>query len=120
MQIRKTYIDVNPQLLQDEVRDFILKQGTIIGESKLETYLLPDNTSSFMFRGGLTFKTQGEPDRVEKECLRVHIVGVAKGETKMMLDINDKLFSEEKVAALQDDLDFIFKSYEAGIDEDEA
>ena len=40
-------------------------------------------------------------------------MGSAKTETKVMLDIDDKLFSQEKVAALQDDLDFIFSSYEA-------
>ena len=30
MQIRKTYKDVKPELLYDEVRDFILKQGVIV------------------------------------------------------------------------------------------
>jgi len=119
MQIRKTYSDVNPKLLYDEVRDFVLKQGTIIGESKLETYLLADNTSSFMFRGNLTFEVRGGQDKAEKECLRAHIVGMTKGETKLMFDINDELFSEERLSALQDDLNFIFGSYEAGIIEEE-
>ena len=120
MQIRKTYSDVNPKLLYDEVRDFVLKQGSIIGESKLETYLLTDNTSSFMFRGNLIFKVQVGQNKAEKECLRAHIVGMIKGETKLIFDIDDELFSEERVAALQDDLNFIFESYEAGIDEEEA
>ena len=120
MQIRKTYSDVNTKLLYDEVRDFALKQGVIIGESKLETYLLPGNTSSFLFRGNLIFKVRAGQDKAEKECLRAHIVGMDKGETKLMFDINNELFSEEKVAALQDDLDFIFESYEVGIDDDEA
>lgn len=120
MQIRKTYSDVNPKLLYDEVRDFALKQGAIIEESKLETYLIPDNTSSFMFRGNLIFKVRAGQDGAEKECLRAHIVGVDKGETKLMFDINDELFSEEKMSALQDDLNFIFESYETGIDDDEA
>ena len=113
MQIRKTYQEVNPELLYDEVRDFVLKQGTIIGESKLETYLRPDDSSSFVFRGTLTFKVQAGQAKTEKECLRAHIVGTVKGETKVMLDINDELFTQEKVAALQDDLYFIFGSYEA-------
>ena len=115
MRIRKTYNSVNPELLYDEVRDFVLKQGTIIGESKLETYPVPNDTSSFMFRGSLTFKVQAGQVEAEKECLRAHIVGTAKGETKVMFDINDELLSEEKVAALQDDLHFIFGSYEADI-----
>ena len=112
MQIRKRYEDVNPELLYDEIRDFILKQGTIIGEAKLETYSLPSDSSSFISRGTLTFNIQAEPGKTEKECLRAHIVGSARGETKMMLDINEKLFPQEKVSALQEDLDFIFGSYE--------
>ena len=112
MQIRKTYSSVKPELLYDEIRDLVLKQGVIIGEAKLETYALPTDSSSFISRGTLTFKFQSEPDKAEKECLRAHIVGSAKGETKVMLDIDEKLFPGEKVSALQDDLDFIFGSYE--------
>ena len=112
MQIRKTYKEVSPELLYDEIKDFILKQGAIVGEAKLETYSLPSDSSSFISRGTLTFKLKGEQDKAEKECLRAHIVGSAKGETKVMLDIDENLFSQEKVSALQDDLDFIFGSYE--------
>ncbi len=111
MQIRKTYRDLQPELLYDGVRDFILKQGTTVGEAKLETYSLPTDSSSFIARGTLTFKIPVEPDKTEKECLRVHIMGSAKGETKLMLDTDEKLFPQEKLAALQDDLDFIFGSY---------
>ncbi|MFC1592749.1 hypothetical protein ACFL4C_01915 [Candidatus Omnitrophota bacterium] len=113
MQIRKIYREVNTELLYHEVRDFILKRGAILGEAKLETYSLPSDSSSFISRGALTFNIEDAPSKVEKECLRIHIVGSAKGETKLMLDIDEKLFSQEKVSALQDDLDFIFGSYEA-------
>jgi len=113
MQIRKTYREVNPELLYAEIRDFVLKQGTVVGEAKLETYTLPGDTSSFISRGTLTFKA----DEGGKECLRAHVVGSARMETKMMLDIDEKLFPQDKVAALQDDLDFIFGSYEAGAEE---
>ena len=112
MQIRKTYTEVNPELLYGEIKDFILKQGVSIGESKLETYALPGDTSSFVSRGTLTFKVQGQPGKEEKECIRAHIVGSAKTETKVMLDIDEKLFPQEKISALQNDLDFIFGSYE--------
>ena len=112
MQIRKTYKDVKPELLYDEIRDFTQKQGVVIGEAKLETYSLPTDSSSFISRGTLTFETQGEPGKAKKECLRAHIVGSAKGETKVMLDIDETLFPQEKVSALQDDLDFIFGSYQ--------
>ena len=112
MQIRKTYQEVNPELLYAEIRDFVLKQGVVIGEAKMETYLSPGDTSSFISRGTLTFKVPGKSGEGGKECLRAHVVGSAKTETKVMLDIDEKLFSQKKVAALQDDLDFIFSSYE--------
>ncbi len=112
MQIRKTYKEVNPELLYHEIKDFAQKQGALVGESKLETYSLPTDSSSFISRGTLTFKVRGESIQTERECLRVHIVGSARGETKLMLDIDDKLFPQTKVSALQDDLDFIFGSYE--------
>ena len=33
MHIKKTYKEANPELLYDEVRDFVPKQGAVIGES---------------------------------------------------------------------------------------
>ncbi len=112
MQIRKTYKEINPELLYDEIKDFILKQGVSIGEEKIETYALPTDTSSFISRGTLTFKVRNEPGKAEKVCLRAHVIGEAKSETKVMLDIDEKLFPEEKISALQEDLSFIFSSYE--------
>ncbi len=106
MQIRKTYKEINPELLYAEIRDFVLKRGASLGEEKMETYALPSDTSSFITRGTLTFRVQ------EKECLRAHVVGSARTETKVMLDSDDKLFPAEKLSALQEDLDFIFESYE--------
>ena len=112
MQIRKTYKEVKPELLYDEVRDFALKQGAIVGEAKLETYSLPSDSSSFICRGTLIFSIRDKQGETGKECLRAHIVGSAKGETKLMLDINEELFPPEKVSALQKDLGFIFGFYE--------
>ena len=111
MQIKKTYKEVNPELLYDEIKDFILKQSVDIGEAKLETYALTGDSSSFVSRGTMTFKVGGR-DKSGKECLRAHVVGSVKTETKVMLDIDKKLFPLEKVSALQADLDFIFGSYE--------
>jgi hypothetical protein len=113
MQIRKIYNNLKPDLLYDEVRDFVLKQGTSVAEAKLETYSLPSDSSSFISRGTLIFNIQGKLGEGGKECLRAHIVGSASGETKLMLDINEQLFPKEKVSALQADLEFIFGSYEA-------
>ena len=112
MQIRKTYQEVNPELLYDEIRDFALKQEVSLGEVKLETYALPGDSSTFISRGTLTFKVKGDGDKAGKRCLIAHVVGSAKTETKVMLDIDEKLFPQEKVTALQEDLDFIFGDYE--------
>ena len=112
MQIRKTYNEVNPELLYAEIRDFTLKQGVSLGETKMETYTMPDQSASFISRGTLTFKVKDGSDKAEKECLRAHVVGSARDETKLMIDVDEKLFPQEKVSALQDDLDFIFGSYE--------
>ena len=112
MQIRKTYKEINPELLYHEIRDFTQKQGVMIDEAKLETYSLPNDSSSFISRGTLTFKVQVKSGKTDKECLRAHIVGSARSETKLIFDIDEKLFPEQKISALQDDLDFVFGSYE--------
>ena len=112
MQIRKTYKEVNPELLYDEIRDFILKQGVSLNEAKIETYALPGDSSTFISRGTLIFKTKDAPGKGERECLRTHVVGSVKTETKVMLDIDEELFPQRKTAALQEDMDFIFGSYE--------
>ncbi|MBI4188419.1 MAG: hypothetical protein HY529_04330 [Chloroflexi bacterium] len=112
MQTRRTYKEVNPELLYHEIRDFTQKQGGILDQAKMETYSLPSDSSSFISRGTLTFKIRDEQSKTDKECLRAHIVGSARGETKLMIDIDEKLFPKEKASALQDDLDFVFGSYE--------
>jgi len=112
MQIRKKYKDIKPELLFDELKDLIAKQGAIVDESKMETYSLPNDSSSFISRGTLTFKMQTEPDKTAGECIQGHIVGSARGETKLLLDIDGSLFSSDKVASLQNDLDFLLGSYE--------
>ena len=109
MQIRKTYQEISPELLYAEIRDFVLKQGASLSESSLETYTQPDESASFISRGTITFKVSGNTD---KECLRAHIVGTSRTDTKLMLDIDEKLFPKSKVSALLDDVDFIFGSHE--------
>jgi hypothetical protein len=112
MQIRKTYTVVSPELLYAEIRDFALKQGATLGENKLETFTIPDESASFITRGTLTFIVKDDAGKASKECFRAHIVGMARGETKLMIDIDEKLFPQDKLSALQTDLDFIFGSYE--------
>ena len=108
MHIRKTYSEVNPELLYAEIRDFVLKQGVSLAENKLETYTLPDQSASFVSRGTLTFMVRDGSSGAEKECLRVS----RWVEKKLMLDVDDKLFSQEKLSVLLDDLGFIFGTYE--------
>ena len=59
MQIRKAYKEVSPELLFAEIKDFILKQGVNLGENKMETYTLPDESASFGTRATLTFNVEG-------------------------------------------------------------
>jgi hypothetical protein len=112
MQIKKKYKNVNPGLLYDEVKDFAMKQGVIVGEEKLQTYSIPTDSSSSIRRGTIIFKGKGKTGEKEPEYLRAHIEGSETGEAKLILDINTELFPQDRAAALQDDLDFIFSSYE--------
>ncbi len=106
MQIRKTYRDINPTILYDEIKEFIQRQGVTLDQNRLDTYSKPNDSSSFIYRGTLSFKIQG------KEGLRAHIVGADKGETKLILDTDDTLFPKEKIDALEDDLNFMLGPYE--------
>jgi len=112
MQIRKKYENVNPGLLYDDVKDFAMKQGVIVGEEKMQTYSIPTDSSSSIRRGTIIFKGKGKTGDTDPEYLRAHIEGSETGETKLILDINTELFPQDRVTALEDDLNFIFSSYE--------
>ena len=60
----------------------------------------------------MTFNMEGRPEKSAKECLTVHLLGSDKGETRVIFDIDEKLFTEERLNTLQSDLDFMFGSYE--------
>ncbi len=106
MQITKTYMGINPEMLHNEIRDLVQKQGIIAGEAKLETYPLPSGATQS--RVSLVFKTQSK----QKECGSAHIIGSPGGETKMLLDLDEELFPKESISTLQENLDFILGSYE--------
>ena len=106
MQIRKTYRNINPTLLYDEIKEFVQRQGITVDQNKLETYSMPTDSSTFIYRGTLTVKAQG------REALRAHLIGTDKGETKLMLDSVDELIASEKVTDLVNNLDFILGGYE--------
>jgi len=112
MQIRKTYQNVKPELLYEEIKDFAIKQRTVIREAKLYTSAAPGDTSSFISRGVITFTMEGGPEKSAEDCMTVHLLGSDKGETKVIFDIDENLFPQERLNALQGDLDFMFSSYE--------
>ena len=112
MQVRKVYQNIKPELIYEQIKDFAIKQGTVIQDAKLYTSATPDDTSLFVSRGTITFSMKGGSEKSAKECLTVHLLGVDKGETRVIFDIDEKLFTQERLNALQSDLDFILGSYE--------
>jgi hypothetical protein len=112
MQIRKTYQNVKPELLYEEIKELATKHGTVVQEAKLYTSAAPGDTSSFISRGVMTFTMEGGPETSAKECMTVHLLGSDKGETKVIFNIDEKLFPQERLSALESDLDFIFSSYQ--------
>lgn len=111
MQIRKTYREISPYLLYDGIRDLVLKQGLVPGESKFKSYATPGNSSVFAYKGVLVFN-QAMTGTSGGQVLSVQLVGSDGYETKVIFDIDELLFPAEKVAVFTGDLDFIFGSCE--------
>lgn len=109
MEIRKTYREISPTLLFDEIKESVQRQSLTLNQNKLETYSNPQDSSTFMYRGTLTFTMQG------REAVRAHIIGIDKGETRLVLESADALFPPEKVKALEDDLNFLLGPFERGL-----
>jgi len=110
IQIKKTYRNLNPVMLCDEVRDLLQKQGIVVVETESQTYGLPSGDTQS--RTTLALRTQAQQEKDQKECGTVHILGSPLGETKMLLDVDEALFPQNKLSAFQNDLDFILGSYE--------
>ncbi len=106
MQIKKSYQEINPNLLYDEIKEYVQNQGLTLDLNKMETYSIPSDSSTFTYRGTLTFKVKGT------EGLRAHIIGMDKRETKLIMDSNDQLYAPEKMNALAADLEFMLGAYE--------
>ena len=51
MQIKKTFKEINPTLLYDEVKEFVMRQGLTLDQNKLETYSMPSDSSTFIYTG---------------------------------------------------------------------
>ena len=106
MQIRKTYKEINPTLLFNEIKEFVQRQGITLDQDKLETYSIPTDSSNFIYRGILTFNIQG------REGLRANMIGVERRITKLVLESNDELFAKAKLSELEDDLNFMLGPFE--------
>lgn len=111
MQIRKIYHNVKPELIYEEIKDFGIKYGAVIQDASLANSAMPGDSSSFMSRGVIGFAIDDGKGN-QKECMTVHLLGVDKGETKVIFEVNEKLFPQEKLDAMESDLDFMFSSYE--------
>lgn len=104
VQIKKTYSGINLEMLRDEVRDLVQKRGIMVEEAKVQTYGLP--SGSTQSRVTMVFKAR------EEECGSAEIIELPGGETKLMVDLDEKLLSPGSISALQEDLDFILGAYE--------
>jgi len=111
VQIRKVYQNLNPELLYDGIKDFGVKYGLIVHDSKITTSAVPGDSSSFIYRGSVSFVLEDKPSK-PIECLIVNLLGSDKGETKVIMDFNEELLTREKLDAFQSDLEFMFGSYE--------
>ena len=110
IQIKKTYEGLSPEMLCDEVQGLLQKQAIMVVETESQTYALPSGDTQS--RTTLALKTPAEQERNQKEFGSVHILGSPRGQTKMLLDVDETLFPQEKLSAFQGDLDFILGSYE--------
>ena len=110
IQIKKTYRSLNPGMLCDEVKILLQKQGIMAIETESQTYGLPSGDTQS--RTALALKTQTGQEKDQRECGSAHILGSPLGDTKMLLDVDEALFPQEKLSAFQGDLDFILGSYE--------
>ena len=107
MQIRKTYRGISPELLSDEIRDLMREQDVVVGDIRSQTYALPSGMTQT--RISFVCKTKGEHGEQHGGG---RIIALPDGETKMVLDTDETLLTEEKLSAFQKNLDFLFGSYE--------
>ncbi len=110
IQIRKTYRGINLEMLYAEIRDLLQKQGVLASTAKTQTYGLPSGETQS--RSMLVLKTQAAQEKDQKECGSIDIIGSPNDETKMLLDVDENLFSQEKLSAFQENLNFTLGSYE--------
>lgn len=110
VQIRKTYRGLNPAMLCDEVRGLLHKQGVVAVQTESQTYGLSSGGTQSRIR--LTLKTKGSEEQSGNECGSIHILGLPRDETRMLLDVDEALCPHGKLSSFQEDLEFVLGSYE--------
>ena len=114
MRIRKTYHNLQPELLYYQMRNLFSHHGLVKGTDKLETFSNPANSTSTIYQGTLTFKNSSD-----KECIKAIMQGTMTGETKLALDVDEEAMDAKLVAAIQEDLDFFMSGFEANSEDEE-
>ena len=114
MRIRKTYKNLQPELLYYQMRNLFSHHGLVKGTDKLETFSNPANSTSTIYQGTLTFKNASD-----KECIKAIMQGTMTGETKLALDIDEEAMDKNQVSVIQEDLDFFMSGFEENTDEDQ-
>ncbi len=107
LQIKKTYRGVNTEMLRDEIRDLVQKLGITVEDARVQTYSLPSGATQS--RVTLIFKAQA---RQKEERGYAHIIGSPDGETRMLIELDEKQIPQETISSLQEELDFLLDSYE--------
>lgn len=105
MQIRKTYRNVSPEMLRDEIGYLLQKQEIGAGQAGAQTYSVPSGQTQTRLTVPLVRSDQ-------KECGSLHILSFPGGETKMTLDLDETLLDQDKLASLGQDLEFLLGTYE--------
>ncbi len=120
MQLLRTYERLNPLLLYSEVDDLVKRYGGMIIVEKTYKEVPPGGGG---LKGSIIASFPAEvtkPRRifgstkkvVQKEAFNARLFGLTKGETKLMIYIDEEIIPSEKAEAMAADLDFFTKSYE--------
>jgi hypothetical protein len=102
-QIKKTYRNINPEMLYAEIQDLVTRQDIDSDDAKTNTYGLPSGATQS--RITMILRAQN------KECGSVHIIGSSE-ESRMLLNIDEQLISSDNIASLQENIDFLLDPYE--------
>lgn len=110
IQMKKTYRGLNYEMLCDEVRSLLHKQGIIAVETESQTYGLPSGATQS--RATLALTTEDTQGKHGSQCGSVHILESPRGETKVLLTVDETCLPQEKLTAFEEDLNFVLGSYE--------